>query len=71
MADDNERPNYPRKTKRTRAPLTPATYREIRRRIALGDLQQDIAADLGINQGRVSEVKNGKRGGDDRQALLL
>lgn len=34
---------------------------EIRRRLASGDFQHDIAADLGINQGRVSEVNTGKR----------
>jgi hypothetical protein len=38
------------------------TYRYIWKRLLAGDLQQDIAADLGINIGRVSEVKNGHRG---------
>lgn len=52
----NERP-----AKRVRAVLNDETIREIQRRLALGDLQHDIAADLGINQGRVSEVKTGKR----------
>lgn len=38
------------------------TYRLIWSRLLLGELGQDIAADLGINGGRVSEVKTGKRG---------
>jgi hypothetical protein len=41
--------------------LNDETIREIQRRLALGDMQHDIAADLGINQGRVSEVNTGKR----------
>jgi transcriptional regulator with XRE-family HTH domain len=62
---------YKRPTKRKRAPMCEETYREIKRRLALGDIQHDIAADLGINQGRISEVKNGKRGADPRQRQLL
>lgn len=50
-----------RSAKRERAPLNDQTIREIKRRLALGHFQHDIAADLGINQGRVSEVKTGKR----------
>ena len=50
-----------RPAKRERAKLDDVTIREIRRRLALGDMQHDIAADLGINQGRVSEVNTGKR----------
>ena len=38
------------------------TYRIIWQRLLIGDLGQDIAADLGINPGRVSEVRTGKRG---------
>lgn len=48
--------------RRKRSPMTAETYRIIRERLAKGDFQHDIAADLGINQGRVSEVKTGKRG---------
>lgn len=48
---------------RDRAPLTDATIRVIWNRLLAGDIQHDIAADLGINQGRVSEVNTGKRGG--------
>lgn len=50
-----------RPAKRERAKLDDVTIREIKRRLALGDMQHDIAADLGINQGRVSEVNTGKR----------
>ena len=48
---------------RKRAKLTDETIRSIWERLRSGHFQHDIAADLGINQGRVSEVKNGKRGG--------
>jgi len=49
------------RTKRKRAKLDDETIRKIRRRLAEGEFQHDIAADLGINQGRVSEVNTGKR----------
>ena len=45
-----------------RAPMNDDTYRLIWSRLLKGDYGQDIAADLGINPGRVSEVKTGKRG---------
>jgi hypothetical protein len=54
---------------RKRAPLSAETIRIIKKRLALGHFQHDIAADLGINQGRVSEVNTGKRG-DDRSPQL-
>lgn len=47
--------------RRSRAKLTPEIIAEIRARLSLGDYQHDIAADLGINQGRISEVNTGKR----------
>lgn len=47
---------------RFRAKLTDDMIAVVRRRLRKGDLQHDIAADLGINQGRVSEIKTGKRG---------
>jgi len=49
--------------KRNRARLTDDIIRTIWRRLRKGDYQHDIAADLGLNQGRVSEVNTGKRGG--------
>lgn len=64
--------SFPRKPSdgRPRAPLAPKTYREIVRRLRLGDLQHDIAADLGLNQGRISEVNTGKRGSEAVQSVL-
>ena len=47
--------------KRERALLNDETIWEVRRRLAEGEFQHDIAADLGINQGRISEIKTGKR----------
>ena len=58
------------KAGRHRAPMCEATYRIIRERLALGEIQHDIAADLGINQGRVCEVNTGKRG-DPNQLTLI
>lgn len=52
-----------RKDGRSRAKLTDDTIHAIWARLRIGDMQHDIAADLGINQGRVSEVNTGKRGG--------
>lgn len=34
---------------------------EIHRRLSRGEYQHDIAAHFGLNQGRISEVKTGKR----------
>lgn len=51
----------------TRAPYTPEVFRLVKARLAAGEFQHDIAADLGWNQGRVSEVKTGKRGGNPNQ----
>ena len=48
---------------RKRAKLSEETIRVIWERLKNGDFQHDIAADLGINQGRISEVKTGKRSG--------
>lgn len=52
-----------RKEGRNRAKLTDEIIRKIWKRLRAGHFQHDIAADLGINQGRVSEVNTGKRGG--------
>lgn len=46
-----------------RSRLTAAVIAEIKRMLALGTMHQhEIAAVLGINQGRVSEVNTGKHG---------
>ena len=58
------------KGERSRAPMSEATYRIIRQRLALGEMQHDIAADLGINQGRISEVNTGKRGDPNQLSLF-
>ena len=47
---------------RDRAPMTDETYRYIWDRLQAGDLGMDIAADLGIHPGRVSEINTGLRG---------
>ena len=47
-----------------RSQLTRNEIAYIKSRLLKGDLQHDIAAALGINQGRVSEVNTGKRGAD-------
>jgi predicted XRE-type DNA-binding protein len=52
-----------RKEGRNRAKLTDEVIRSIWTRLREGQIQHDIAADLGINQGRISEVNTGKRGG--------
>ncbi len=62
--------HYDPKKERLRAPMCEETYRVIRERLAKGDIQHDIAADLGINQGRVSEVNTRKRGDPDQLSLL-
>jgi hypothetical protein len=54
-----------------RAPYSLEVYCEVKRRLASGEFQHDIAADLGWNQGRVSEVKTGKRGADPDQPQLF
>lgn len=41
--------------------LTPAMADQIRRLRRTGMMQHDIAAHIGVNQGRVSEVLSGKR----------
>lgn len=52
---------------KNRAPYTPEIFNLVKSRIAAGEHQHDIAADLGWNQGRVSEVNTGKRGGSPNQ----
>lgn len=48
--------------KRYRAKLTDDVIRNIWNRVCSGEFQHDIAADHGINPGRISEIKTGKRG---------
>lgn len=43
---------------------TLSDVRSIKRRLLNGDIQHDIAADHGINQGRISEINTGKKFGD-------
>lgn len=42
--------------------LTPGLIARIKRRLLNGEMQHLIAADLRINQGRISEINTGKRG---------
>jgi len=41
--------------------LTPDQVSTIKARILRGDFQHRIAADYDLNQGRISEIANGKR----------
>lgn len=50
------------KNGRKRARLSETVIREILERLRRGDYQHDIAADYGVNQGRISEINTGKRG---------
>lgn len=52
----SERPKRP-----IRAKLTNEVIAEIRKLLREGWYQHDIAAKLGVNQGRISEVNTGKR----------
>lgn len=42
--------------------LTTQDIVDIKLRLRRGDYQHDIAADYGLNQGRISEINTGKRG---------
>lgn len=62
MFDEESRPTvipFPRR--RRSPPVTLEMARYIRQLYRLGMMQHDIAAHYRINQGRVSEVVNGKR----------
>ena len=60
---DDTTDDLPRRPRRpVRAKLTPELVAEIRRRLAAGEYQHDIAAELHVNQGRISEINTGKRG---------
>lgn len=45
--------------------LTPKDVADIRKRLLRGEYQHDIAADYGLNQGRISEINTGKRHAGD------
>jgi predicted XRE-type DNA-binding protein len=58
--------------KRTASPaITPELASYIKYLLGKGLYQHQIASVLGINQGRVSEVKTGKRNGDTPPADQL
>jgi hypothetical protein len=40
------------------AMFTPELIAEVKQRVANGEYQHNIAADIGCNQGRISEIKN-------------
>lgn len=50
------------KTPRKRMKFTPELIAQVHERLRNGEYQHDIAADIGCNQGRISEIKSGKRG---------
>ena len=56
--------------KRYRSKLNNETITKIKLRLADGDFQHDIAADLGINQGRISEIKTGKKCSPQQPSLF-
>ncbi len=60
-------------TGRNRVKLSDSVVRNIMERLRRGEYQHDIAADYGINQGRISEINTGKRGfrGSGGQPSLL
>lgn len=62
---------YQRPKRPDRAPYSTEVYRMVLRRLAAGEYQHDIAADLGWNQGRISEVKTGKRGPNQDMPTML
>ena len=49
-------------TGRKRVKLSDNVVRDIMERLRRGEYQHDIAADYGINLGRISEIYTGKRG---------
>lgn len=52
------KPGLPAPRRRS-PPVTPEMAAKIKKRLAEGAAQHDIAAEFRINQGRVSEVKTG------------
>lgn len=54
--------------------LTARDIADIKARLRQGEYQHHIAADYGLNQGRISEIKTGKRAlsaSPDADALLF
>lgn len=51
--------------------LTTQDIADIKARLRQGEYQHHIAADYGINQGRISEIKTGKRGSPAQEHALL
>ena len=45
--------------------LTAQDIADIKVRLRQGEYQHDIAADYSLNQGRISEINTGKRGGHE------
>lgn len=60
-----------KKTPRKRMKFTSEVIFYVRQRLQAGDFQHDIAADLGCNQGRISEINTGKRAAPPEGALLI
>lgn len=55
--------------------LTAQDIADIKARLRQGEYQHHIAADYGLNQGRISEINTGKRGGESasppKEAMLF
>lgn len=58
------------------AKLSPDDIKQIKLRLRRGEYQHDIAADYGLNQGRISEINTGQRfakikpSGDEQPGLF-
>ncbi len=57
------------KTRRNRIKFTAEVIAYVLERLRNGEYQHDIAADLGCNQGRISEINTGKRAADHSASL--
>lgn len=51
------------KRRRPSPRISPSDHKKILARLAAGEFQHRIAAEYGVNQGRISEIKTGKRAG--------
>lgn len=66
IEDDHNEPQFPfvpplEKPRKHASPVTEEVKKAIIKLRSIGHIQSDIAALLGLNQGRVSEVLAGKR----------